>query len=105
MKDGINPPEDGSWPPALIHSLMTAIGGQRMRDQLTAPAHRLSESMSKNIVDGDSAFLHWPKCIGKPSHAANRDDKRNDGSRQATPPDPANKEPLPDALLDAFAKA
>eukprot|EP00972_Heterocapsa_arctica_P007893 1150140-Heterocapsa_arctica.AAC.1 len=32
MKDGITPPEDGSWPPALIHSLMAAIGGQRMKD-------------------------------------------------------------------------
>eukprot|EP00972_Heterocapsa_arctica_P018438 2723395-Heterocapsa_arctica.AAC.1 len=38
MKDGVTPPEDGSWPPALIHSLMTAMGGQRMKDLLTAPA-------------------------------------------------------------------
>eukprot|EP00972_Heterocapsa_arctica_P047444 6996324-Heterocapsa_arctica.AAC.1 len=49
MKDGVNPPEDGSWPPTLINSLMTAIGGQRMKDLLTTPAHSLSEAMSKNI--------------------------------------------------------
>eukprot|EP00972_Heterocapsa_arctica_P020581 3033470-Heterocapsa_arctica.AAC.1 len=61
---GIHPPEDGAWPPALINSLMTAIGGQRMKEQLTLPAYSLSEAMAKHIAEGDSAFLHWPRCIG-----------------------------------------
>eukprot|EP00972_Heterocapsa_arctica_P110999 16342632-Heterocapsa_arctica.AAC.1 len=92
MQGGINPPEDGSWPPMLIHSLMTAIGGQRMKAQLTAPAHSLSETMAKNIADGDSAFLHWPRCIG-------------DDHRQTPPTRATSMEPVPDELLESFTAA
>eukprot|EP00972_Heterocapsa_arctica_P075604 11152946-Heterocapsa_arctica.AAC.1 len=61
--------------------------------------------MSKNIADGDSVFLHWPKCIGEPSLAAKQEGSRGCGSRQTSPSNVAGKDPIPDELLDAFTAA
>eukprot|EP00972_Heterocapsa_arctica_P002197 315109-Heterocapsa_arctica.AAC.1 len=54
---------------------MTTIGGQGMAKQLTAPAHNLSRTLARNLVQGDTAFLHHPRCISgmppaKPHSAA-----------------------------------
>eukprot|EP00972_Heterocapsa_arctica_P046639 6882714-Heterocapsa_arctica.AAC.1 len=42
---------------------MATVGGQHMSEQLTAPAHTLSRALAKNMVEGDTAFLHYSKRI------------------------------------------
>eukprot|EP00972_Heterocapsa_arctica_P097276 14351675-Heterocapsa_arctica.AAC.1 len=34
-----------------------------MAEQLTAPAHKFSAALAKNIVRGDTTFIHYPQCI------------------------------------------
>eukprot|EP00972_Heterocapsa_arctica_P077806 11477289-Heterocapsa_arctica.AAC.1 len=59
MRKGVPDPRGGHWEREAIQKLMSTIGGQQMAEQLTAPAHRLSAALAKNMVKGDTAFIHY----------------------------------------------
>eukprot|EP00972_Heterocapsa_arctica_P115548 16448323-Heterocapsa_arctica.AAC.1 len=58
LRKGVQEPADGQWELQTIENLMTTIGGQRMTEELTDPAHNLSRALAKNMAGGDTAFLH-----------------------------------------------
>eukprot|EP00972_Heterocapsa_arctica_P045820 6763241-Heterocapsa_arctica.AAC.1 len=63
MRKGVRNPRHGQWERDTIQKLMTTIGGQQMDEQLAAPAHKFSAALSKNMVGGDTTFIHYPRCI------------------------------------------
>eukprot|EP00972_Heterocapsa_arctica_P053247 7840538-Heterocapsa_arctica.AAC.1 len=63
MQKGVQDPRGGQWERETIQKLMSTIGGQQMAEQLTAPAHKLSAALAKNMVKGDTTFIHYLQCI------------------------------------------
>eukprot|EP00972_Heterocapsa_arctica_P021266 3130222-Heterocapsa_arctica.AAC.1 len=49
MQKGVQQPRGGQWERETIQKLMSTIGGQQMAEQLTAPAHKLSAALAKNM--------------------------------------------------------
>eukprot|EP00972_Heterocapsa_arctica_P114502 16442729-Heterocapsa_arctica.AAC.1 len=56
---GARTPRHGQCEFAVIQGLTGTIGGHRMAEELTGPAIKFSAALAKNLVSGDSIFIHY----------------------------------------------